>query len=292
MLQENEDDVAEREASQEFQNEALEEIERYLKRDEWTNSYHNVWTVAGLDAKQKLMKAGMIPVKPLAFLKYLQDMTHEEVRIKCWEALVDLGQLLDKNIFQFFMVCLSTDRSSYVRDRLMKILCQGLASIAIGEYEPEPTAEVPLPDAAEADADADEDGDGEIQLLEGKGAADADPLQIIGNEKTAEVSEKQKLLQERRNDLPTALTWLKKDMEEKYEDLAPVFKEAVWKAIDSPYMGRAERITLVELCATMFGEADHFFITLLFPKKWEVTRSVHNQGKRVSSLPFMRRRVA
>jgi len=287
----------EREEEANFQEEALQEIERYLKRDEWTNSYHNVWTVAGLDAKQKLMKAGMIPVKPLDFIKYLQDMTCEDVRIKSWEALVDLGQLLDPDIFAFFMVCLSTDRSPYVRDRLMKILCQGLASIATGEYEPDPTAETaaakaPSSDAVDADADADADDDGGIQLVNGDAAAGAGALQIIGNEVTAEMSEKQRLLEMRKNDLPTALRELKKDIEEKHENVAAIFKEAVWKAIDSPYLGRAEKITLVELCATMFGEADQFIITLLFPKKWKVARSVQTQGKRVSSLPHWRQRAA
>jgi transcription initiation factor TFIID subunit 2 len=60
-----------REEEKQFETEALEEINRYLRRDEWTHSYRNVWTVAGLEAKRRLMKAGVIPVRALDFLKYL-----------------------------------------------------------------------------------------------------------------------------------------------------------------------------------------------------------------------------
>ncbi|PKS09899.1 hypothetical protein jhhlp_004522 [Lomentospora prolificans] len=265
----DDDEVDHEREEEKLKEEALEEINRHLRRDEWSHSYQNVWTIAGLDAKQRLMKAGVIPVDGLDFVKYLQDATYDDVRIKCWAALVDLGFMIEPVIFKLFMYCLSTDRSPYVRDRLMKILCEGLATIAFGEY-----AKPKTQTTAAHGTDPAIKGDPDLDMAD----ADDDGLVVVNNEATERAHEEQRKLAQRKKDLPLALAALKKEMESTYADVERELQRAVWKAIDSPALGHAERITLLELCVTMFDEADRWIITLQYPKRWKVTRNVYRHN--------------
>ncbi|CAI4219319.1 unnamed protein product [Parascedosporium putredinis] len=265
----DEDEADTEREEQKFKEEALEEINRHLRRDEWSHSHHNVWTVAGLDAKQRLMKAGVIPVDGLDFVKYLQDATYDGVRIKAWAALVDLGFMIEPVIFRLFMCCLSTDRSPYVRDRLMKIFCEGLATIAFGEYAKPKTSAGPSANGAAAIK-----SDPDLDMAD----ADDDGLVVVNNEATERAHKAQQELARRKRDLDLALGALKKEMESTYVDVERELQRAVWKAIDSPAMGRTERVTLLELCATMFDEADRWIIALQYPKRWKVSRGPHHRA--------------
>src|SRR5690606_15229378 len=73
------------------------------------------------------------------------------------------------------------------------------------------------------------------------------------------------------------------EMETTYGEIEKELQAAVWKAIESPVLGRAEKITLLELCATMFDEADRWIISLKLPKRWSVSRSVVRRPSSVSS---------
>ncbi|SPO07635.1 related to TSM1 - component of TFIID complex [Cephalotrichum gorgonifer] len=251
--------------------EALEEINRHLRRDEWAHSYHNILTVAGLEAKRRLMKAGVIPVDALDFVKYLQDTTTDEVRIKSWEALVDLGFMVEPIIFRLFMCVLSTDRSPYVRHRLLGIFCEGLASIAFGEYAKPKTATLAATNGTSTSAvkDGTADGEGDLEM----GDMDSG-LEIVNVEATDKVLQAKREMAERKRNLRTAMAALKKEMETTYGEIEKELQAAVWRAIESPVLGRAEKITLLELCATMFDEADRWIISLRLPKRWAVTRPV------------------
>ena len=262
-------------------NEALGEINRHLRRDEWAHSYHNVLTVAGLEAKKRLMKADVIPVDGLDFVKYLQDGTYDEVRIKCWQALVELGFMVDPSIFKFFMCVLSTDRSPYVRHQLLKIFCEGLASIGFGEYaKPKTVATTANATPARPAKDLLADGEADLEM------ADMDSgLEIVNDEAAESVLQAKREMVERKRNLRATMAALKKEMETTYSDIEKELQTAVWNAIDSPVLGRAEKITLLELCATMFDEADRWIISLKLPKRWRVTKPVL---RRPSSVSFGR----
>ena len=259
--------------------EALEEINRHLRRDEWAHSYHNVLTVAGLEAKKRLMKAGAIPIDALDFVKYLQDGTNDEVRIKCWEALVSLGFMVEPIIFKLFMCVLSTDRSPYVRHQLLKIFCEGLASIGFGEYA-KPKAAAPATNGASTShvKDVLADGEGDLEM----GDLDSG-LEIVNDEAAESVLQAKRDMVERKRNLLATMAALKKEMETTYADIEKELQTAVWNAIDSPVLGRGEKITLLELCATMFDEADRWILSLRLPKRWRVTRPV---VKRPSSVSY------
>lgn len=111
---------------EDFKGSVLEELDRYRRMDEWTNSYQNIFTVTVLECKARLMKAKVIPIDATEFGQYLHDGTGDQIRIKAFESLVDLGFLRNQNVAALLLNCLSTDRSPYTRSRLFEVFCSTL----------------------------------------------------------------------------------------------------------------------------------------------------------------------
>lgn len=241
-----------------FLEEALEQIERVLRRDEWTNSYQNIWTIAGLDAKQRLMKADVIPKNYSDFGQYLLDGTRDLIRIKCFEALIDLGAMMDPTFFTFLLYALMTDRSPFVRDKLIQAMASGLAAIAFGEQAKAVKNEPPPEDAE-------------------------DPLLLVQD--TAQEIEARKEMFARKENLDAALKALRKEMDETYGKDERQYNNAMRKALDHASLGRAEVESLLDIAAMMFEEAGSWVMTLNYPKAWTVERATPKLAHRVS-FPF------
>jgi len=240
-----------------FLDKAIEQIERVLRRDEWTNSYQNVWTIAGLSAKQRLMKAEVIPKKYSDFGQYLLDGTRDLIRIKAFEALIDLGAMLDPTVFSFLTYSLITDRSPYVRNKLIEASASGLAAIAFGEHT-KVTKNEPPP----------EDEEGDLLLVQ-------DSAQEI---------EARKEMFARKENLDAALKALRREMEETYGGDERHYSIAMRKALDHPSLGRGEMESMLDLAAMMFEEAGDWVITIPLPKAWSVERPLQQLQNRVSIL--------
>ncbi|KAM3561210.1 hypothetical protein MY1884_002477 [Beauveria asiatica] len=236
-----------------FLEDALEQIERVLRRDEWTNSYRNTWTVAGLDAKQRLMKAEVIPKNLTDFGQYLLDGTRDLIRIKCFEALIDLGAMMDPTFFSFLMYSYQTDRSPYVRSKLIAAVARGFAAIAFGEH-----AKV-----AKVEPSAD-DGDGLLLVQD-----------------SAQEIEARKEMFARKENLDSALKALKKEMEETYAADERHYNNAMRKALDHQELGRMEVESLLDLASMMFEEAQSWLLTLSLPKRWKTERPVQQLANRL-----------
>ncbi|KAI1872262.1 uncharacterized protein JN550_003981 [Neoarthrinium moseri] len=241
---EDEEDAAVDPEPQAFKEAALEEIDRYRRMDEYSPSFQNCFTVATLEALGRLMKAEVIPLNPLVFTQYLQDMTVDIVRIKAFEMLVELKFMAKPVFLKFFLSVISTDRSPFIRNRLFKIFCRGLASIAFGEHEQEEKA-----------APAPSEGD------------------LIVEQESGIIEAKQKL-KARRENLTAALAALK---EVTKNDLT--LQEVVWKALDSPVLSVPERRNILELCAILFEEDDQFLVKFNYPKVWTCARGPKERGR-------------
>ncbi|KAI0876907.1 hypothetical protein GGS24DRAFT_449404 [Hypoxylon argillaceum] len=232
----------------EFREQALEEIERYRRRDEYAPSFQNCFTVAALDALCCLMKANVIPSNPLTFVQYLQDKTCDVVRIKACDSLVELG-LLDKPEFlRFFFSLISTDPSPFVRDQLFKVLCRGLASIAIGE-RPDASKQTPEP------------------VKEG--------LDLVVEQENSIMEERQKA-KARKEDLHVALAALKEHTEDDEE-----LQEVIWQALDSPVLTVAERINLLEICSLLVDVDLALTVKLKYPETWYATLGERIRDKKL-----------
>ncbi|KAI8312847.1 Transcription initiation factor TFIID subunit 2 [Colletotrichum sp. SAR11_59] len=225
--------------------EVLAEVDRHRRMDEWNSSYQNIYTTTALECWRKLMKAGVIPKSPINFWQYLQDGTYDLVRIKAFECLVDLGFMMEMPVFRLLLSVISTDRSPFVRHKVIDIFCTGLAALAFGEQsQPKLPARGPIGDELQVDFDTE-----------------------------ARTQERRKQFA-RKQDVNVALAALRTEMEEQYSDHEQALQKTVWKALNAEVLGRAEKITLLQLCGTMFDVADRWTVTLNFPKRWRVTRPV------------------
>ncbi|KAI0021096.1 hypothetical protein F4780DRAFT_770361 [Xylariomycetidae sp. FL0641] len=224
---------------EEFRNRALEEIERYRRMDEYSPSFQNCFTIAALDALCTLMKPKVIPRDPLVFVQYLQDRTNDLVRIKACEALVELDMLSNPSFLRFFFCLMSTDPSPFMRDRLFKVFCRGIASIAIGEHA----------DAKKQQPEAPKDG---LDLV------------VEQDNSTMEARQKAKA---RKEDLTVALAALK---EETTQDVR--LHDAIWAALSEPVLTIAERIAMLELCSILVEEDPSMLLTFDYPTYWTASK--------------------
>ncbi|KAM0335420.1 hypothetical protein ACHAQA_000465 [Verticillium albo-atrum] len=268
------DDTITTDEEEQFLQDALTEIDRYRRMDEWANSYHNIWTITALDCKRRLMKAGVIPKDGLDFMQYLQDETHDLVRIKAFEALVDLGFMMDDVVFPHLLRTLSTDKSPFVRHKLLKVFSIGLAGLAFGEFSKPKSATRPQP------ADL---------FLDGLGVDEPkDDMLVVeaGDKETTE--RRQEFL--RKHDMHTALTALKAEMKEQFSHHEITIQKTLWHAINQKTLGRAEKATLLEFCGLMFDASDEWIISIPLPQRWKVSRPLQRvPGKfMVTFTPYYR----
>ncbi|KAL2017713.1 hypothetical protein VTK56DRAFT_1738 [Thermocarpiscus australiensis] len=228
-----------------FIEKTIEEIDKYRRMDEWTATYHNIWTTTALSCKMRLMKAGVIPVAPLEFVQYLQDDNSSLVRIKAFECLVELGLLAKVPIMKLLLACVSSDPSPFVRDRLFKIFCKGMAAVALGENK-----------ATQREPEAVVDDSG-----------------LIIEQGEAEIQQR-KLDATRNQSIHQALAALKEELKGNAE-----LQDAIWKAVESPCISAKEKFQLLTICSAMFEPDDSLLMTFDYPRFWRCTREPAVNGK-------------
>ena len=188
-----------------------------------------------------LMKAKVIPVNKHEFLQYLVDGNLEQVRIKGFEALVELGFLSDAGVLKFLLGCLSTDPSPFVRNRLFEVFVYGLAGIAFAEGKPkiEPVKLEPQ--------------------NEGGLLVDND-VQINNAEKLAEIA--------RKTTIEGAMAALKEELKDN-----EVLKTALWKAVGSGNLSLSEQLDLLDICSVMYDANERLPVKLQKPRFWTVKKT-------------------
>ncbi|KAK7520225.1 transcription initiation factor TFIId 127kD subunit [Phyllosticta citriasiana] len=125
----------------EFQKDALDEIKRHCRLDEWIPSYHNIITVTALECHRILTQSGIVKGGILEFLHYTNPMASDLVRLKALQCLVDSNMLKQGGILRLIIFLLAYDRSPYFREQLHYIVGRGLGRIAIGvKNEEEPSS--------------------------------------------------------------------------------------------------------------------------------------------------------
>lgn len=124
-----------------FRKSAINEIERYRRIDEWTPSYHNIFTVTALECFKIWIQNSIIPRKADDLLQYTRPGNADEVRIEAFDTLIDLGMLRSQAIMSFLLYNIETDHSPHMRDNLRRIFWRGLGQIALGEGRSSPSTQ-------------------------------------------------------------------------------------------------------------------------------------------------------
>ena len=111
---------------------AVEEVDRYRRMDEYLPSYHNVFSIAALDCKRLLLKAGVVRSGLDDIIQATRPGNSEMLRLAAFENLIDLGMLQHDMFMQYLLHELGYDPSSVIREGLRTRLWEGLAAIALG----------------------------------------------------------------------------------------------------------------------------------------------------------------
>lgn len=229
-----------------FIEKTIEEIDKYRRMDEWTSTYQNIWTTTALHCKMRLMKANVIRTQPLEFVRYLQDGNLDLIRIKAFECLVELGLLAKVPIMKLLLASASTDPSPFVRDRLFKIFCKGMAAVALGESK-----------AAQLEP--------EVAV---------DDIGLVVEQGEAEIQRRQ-LAATRNQSIQAAVKALQEELKGNAE-----LQAAMWAAVESPSISVKEKFQLLTICSAMFEAEDCLLMTFNYPKIWKCTR------ESVPEVPF------
>ncbi|KAF2146667.1 uncharacterized protein K452DRAFT_314912 [Aplosporella prunicola CBS 121167] len=217
----------------EFQKDAMNEIERHRRLDEWIPSYQNVITGTALHCQQLLMENGIVPRQAVDFLQYTKPGAADFVRLKAMECLVELDMLLSPTILKFLFYTMAYDPSPYVREQVYHMIGRGLGKIAIGKKE------------QEEKAPAVEDGG-----------------LVIEQEVSTEVRQ---AIKERTQTIAGARKALKAELENNQ-----VLKDALRKALTSPSVGLQEWGRILELCQLLFEPKFDLVVAIKYPKYWSV----------------------
>ncbi|KAF2187704.1 hypothetical protein K469DRAFT_661730 [Zopfia rhizophila CBS 207.26] len=117
----------------EFAQRVIEELGRHQRFDEWVPTYQNLHTVTSLDCGAMLMKNNVIPRKASEFLQYTRVGNADNVRLKAWECLMELGMIKNEAVLKLIVQNIESDPSPYFRSALLRTFGKALGQIALGE---------------------------------------------------------------------------------------------------------------------------------------------------------------
>jgi len=220
-----------------FVKDAINEIERYRRIDEWIASYQNVFSVTALDCLLRLCKSKTIQAKLADFLQYTRTGNSDMLRLKGFACLAELGTLKIDAVMHYFLFNLSTDSSPYIRNEIYRRLGKGLALIAMGEHQAQSQRQIV----------------GDL-IIEQEGLATEN--------RQADIA--------RRQTIPGALAALKGELGGR-EGL----KQALWAAVTSPYISVHEISDLLELCSFLYEPETSLVVTLKYPRYYRVQHVGH-----------------
>ena len=218
---------------EDFKRNALNEIERYRRIDEWISSYQNVLSVTAVDCLKRLIEYKTIPFKIMDIFQYTRLGNADVLRLKGFSALIELGMFRDPAITRYIFSSLATDTSPYMRAQLRAYISIGLGKIAIGEGKT--------------------DGPDQRQLDGGL---------II--EQEASTEQRASDIARKRN-VSDAVAALRQEVGND-----EVLQKAVWDAVTSPLLSISEFGRLLDLCRLLFEPVSSMLVKLRYPRYWRV----------------------
>ncbi|PYH47668.1 transcription initiation factor TFIID subunit TAF2 [Aspergillus saccharolyticus JOP 1030-1] len=225
------DRVLETQAEDQLEKDAIAEIDRYRRMDEWSSSFQNIYSRAALRCQVQLMKANILSLDLMQFLPYTRAATYDLLRLDAFECLVELDLFRSPELLRWFIFTMSNDSSALIRRRLHGLFGKALAPVAFGRD------------------------------MNQEQAANADNL-IIEQESSTEVRQADLA---RRQTVTGALGALKNELSGDQ-----VLKESLWAACNSPYIGALELSEFNDLCRVLYDAVTSRMVVLKYPRYWAV----------------------
>ncbi|KAL5001616.1 hypothetical protein BDV10DRAFT_159323 [Aspergillus recurvatus] len=233
------DAVLEAQAEEQLEKDAIAEIDRYRRMDEWSSSFQNLYSRAALYCQMQLMQAKIAEVDVMQFLPYTRVGTYDLLRLDAFECLVELDIFKSPELLRWFIFTMSNDPSIWLRWQLHGLFGRALAPIAFGRG-------------------------GVVNEL----PPAADGL-IIEQESSTEVRQADLA---RRQTVTGALAALKAEVSGHQ-----ILKECLWAACSSPIIGVLELSEFTDLCRVIYDPITSKRVTLKYPRYWGVKH--HGKGR-------------
>lgn len=223
--------VLEAQAEEQLEKDAMAEIDRYRRMDEWSSSFQNVYSRAALHCQMQLMQAKITEADVMQFLPYTRVGTYDLLRLDAFECLVELDIFKFPELLRWYVFTMSNDPSIWFRWRLHALFGRALAPVAFGRrIVNEPSTE---PDGL-----------------------------IIEQESSTEVRQADLA---RRQTVSGALAALKQEISND-----SLVKECLWAACNSPITSVLELSEFVDLCRVIYDPITTKKVALKFPRYWGV----------------------
>ncbi|KAF2716315.1 hypothetical protein K431DRAFT_289505 [Polychaeton citri CBS 116435] len=221
----------------EFEREAITEIERYRRIDEWISSHQNLYTTTVLDCLQKLTNAKIVKNKITELLQYTRAGNADNVRLQAFTSLSETGSMRSMHVMKYLLHSIATDPSPFVRYRLLQCFGEALGHIALGNFE------------------STDQGGGDTTIE----APNTDNLVLEGDIN----SETRHLEVTRKENVEGALPALKFMLERE-----AIFRESLWQASTSPMLTLNEIGAFVDIAALIYEPLLSFRVALELPQNW------------------------
>ncbi|PLB34379.1 transcription initiation factor TFIID subunit TAF2 [Aspergillus candidus] len=216
---------------EQLEKDALAEIDRYRRMDEWSSSFQNVYSRAALRCQMQLMQANISELDVMQFLPYTRAGTYDLLRADAFECLVELDIFRSPELLKWFIFTMSSDTSRWLRRRLHGLLGKALAPIAFGHK-------------SNKEAPAQNEG----LIIEQESSTDVRQADLA-----------------RRQTVPGALEALKREISGDQ-----TLKESLWAACNSPYIGIIELSEFVDLSSVLYDPITSVRVVLKYPRYWQV----------------------
>ncbi|KAF2464091.1 uncharacterized protein BDR25DRAFT_297163 [Lindgomyces ingoldianus] len=117
----------------EFTRKAIEELGRAQRLDEWVPTHRNIHTLTAISDSLVLMRNKILPPKPSEFLQYAKAGNADNVRLKAWDALIEMGMAKNSSILLLMLEEIASDPSPYFRGELLRVFGKAVGQVAINE---------------------------------------------------------------------------------------------------------------------------------------------------------------
>nr|POF00404.1 transcription initiation factor tfiid subunit 2 [Quercus suber] len=238
----------------EFEHEAINEIERVRRIDEWITSYHNVYSMTALSCLGQLTKAGIVKNKTAEVLQYTRSSNSDLVRLQAFQCLTETGLTRKTSTLRYLLHSCVEDPSPFFRERMLSIIGQSLGHIALVEEDAEQAAAAPIL----------------IRPVDGLVVEGEDNVIAARQQEAAE----QAALDLRRTTPEGALEALKNTLE-----LDAMFKDAIWYAANAPDITLDEVAAFADIAALIYEAKNSVTITLRYPRHYRCERAGGQPGK-------------
>ncbi|QPG72984.1 hypothetical protein FOA43_000288 [Brettanomyces nanus] len=247
-----------------FSQETLMEMNRAVKMDEWSPSYHDCVERKVFQEKIRMVRCGLINMPFQELVSYTGAKHNPDIRILAFEGLLLLGGLKNGHVLELFFTTLKIDPSVYVRYHLMRIFEKAIGVAAFDDtpsiLDDEEFAEAKLKEQIQKEQEK------KKMSINGNGPSSANSNGLAGNGMViVEESSSGDLMQFRRDQIARktisgAIALLRRDYA-----VGNGLQKHIWEAMHSCMLSIGAKRELLDIAIILYRARNTFVVRLDLP---------------------------